>query len=169
MKMHWISCVAVGAALALVLVAGPATGQHATRKPQEPTAADKCPVCGMFVKDYPRWWAEIVYGDGKAVFFDGPKDLFKYLLTPSAYGGRKTASDAALYVREYYSLRWIDARTPFYVIDSDVYGPMGHELVPLASEDDAREFKADHRGSRILRYGDVTWELLTRLSEGQDM
>ena len=39
---------------------------------------------------------------------------------------------------------------------SDVFGPMGKELVPFDKEADAREFKKDHKGAAILRFKDVT-------------
>ena len=44
---------------------------------------------------------------------------------------------------------------------------MGHELIPLETRAEAEEFLADHRGRRILRFGDVTLELLKGLDEGQ--
>jgi nitrous oxide reductase accessory protein NosL len=53
------------------------------------------------------------------------------------------------------------------VIGSDTLGPMGHELVPLASEEDAQEFLKDHQGTRILRFGEVTAELLRDLDAGR--
>ncbi|MBP6809848.1 MAG: nitrous oxide reductase accessory protein NosL, partial [Chromatiaceae bacterium] len=66
---------------------------------------------------------------------------------------------AAIAVTEYYGLDRIPARDAWFVIGSDVLGPMGHELVPLASEADAQEFLRDHAGQRILRFDDVTPEL----------
>jgi nitrous oxide reductase accessory protein NosL len=44
---------------------------------------------------------------------------------------------------------------------------MGHELVPLASEADAQELLEDHRGVRILRFEEVTPELLEGLDAGR--
>jgi nitrous oxide reductase accessory protein NosL len=52
-------------------------------------------------------------------------------------------------------------------VGSDVLGPMGHELVPLMSEDDAREFLEDHAGVRILRFDDVDPDLLRDLDGGR--
>lgn len=138
-------------------------------KPPEPKKKDKCPVCAMFVIDYPQWWCVALFENNRASFFDGSKCMFKYYLRPELYGTGKKSKPSALYVRDYYTLKWINAKDAFYVIDSDVYGPMGHELIPLSSEEDAIEFKHDHNGSAILRFDDVTWELLIRLSEGQDM
>jgi len=45
----------------------------------KPGAKDLCPVCGMLVSKYPNWVAVVQYRDGHAHFFDGAKDLFKYL------------------------------------------------------------------------------------------
>jgi nitrous oxide reductase accessory protein NosL len=49
------------------------------------------------------------------------------------------------------------------VLGSDVYGPMGREMVPFATEKEAREFKADHKGKRVLRFGEVTLDLVKSL------
>lgn len=138
-------------------------------KPIEPKDKDKCPVCGMFVKDYPEWWCEIILNNGKVYFFDGTKDMFKFYLQPEAYGVKKKFKIVKVYVKDYYTLDWIDAYSAYYVIDSDVYGPMGNELIPFTSKEDAIEFKYDHNGSKILQFNDIDWELLTRLSQGSEM
>jgi nitrous oxide reductase accessory protein NosL len=70
-------------------------------------------------------------------------------------------------VTEYYSVTRIDARAAWYVIGSDTLGPMGHELVPLATREDAEEFLRDHKGKRIIRFEDVTLELLRNLDQGK--
>ena len=53
------------------------------------------------------------------------------------------------------------------MIGSDVLGPMGHELVPLATRADAEDFVKDHKGRRILRFDDVTAEVLAQLDGGK--
>jgi hypothetical protein len=70
-------------------------------------------------------------------------------------------------VTEYYGLRRIAARQAWYVIGSDVLGPMGHELIPLATPEDADEFLRDHAGKRILRFEEVTAALLADLDAGR--
>jgi copper chaperone NosL len=122
----------------------------------------------MFVARYPEWIATVLYRDGPPSHFDGAKDLFKYLLAHPRYAAGRRAKDIlALGVTEYYDLRRIDAREAYYVIGSTVLGPMGHELVPFATRDDAEEFVRDHSGVRILRFEDVTAELLGRLDRGE--
>ncbi len=133
-----------------------------------PSPDDTCPVCGMFVAKYPEWIATVVYQDGHAHHFDGAKDLFKYLLDmPRWAPGHRAEDIRAIGVTEYYGLTLLDARQAWYVIGSDVLGPMGHELVPLESEQDADEFLRDHGGRRVLRFGDVENALLRDLDEGR--
>jgi nitrous oxide reductase accessory protein NosL len=133
----------------------------------DPTPRDTCPVCGMFVAKYPSWIATVLYKDGHAHQFDGPKDLFKYLLNmPKWAPGHRSDEIAIIAVTDYYKVDRIDARQAWYVIGSDVLGPMGHELVPLETPEDAETFKGDHAGKRILRFGDVNTELLDDLDSG---
>lgn len=133
-----------------------------------PGAKDTCPVCGMFVALYPDWTATVLYQDGHAHHFDGAKDLFKYLLNLSKYApGHAEADIAAIGVTDYYNVTRIDARSAWYVIGSDVLGPMGHELVPLATQAEAEEFLKDHQGKRMVRFGEVTPQLLEKLDQGK--
>jgi len=131
------------------------------RKPVAINKSDKCPVCGMFVFSYKNWLAEIVFIDGTYAVFDGPKDMFRYYLDLKKYNPSKTASDiSAIYVTEYYSTELKDARKVFFIPGSNVNGPMGAELVPLASETAATEFLKDHKGKKILKFDEVTRENL---------
>lgn len=133
-----------------------------------PAPKDLCPVCGMVVSKYPNWIAGVRYKDGHAHYFDGAKDMFKYLFDVPRYATGHRAQDIAeIVVTEYYELKRIDARKAFYVIGSDVYGPMGHELIPLATRADAEEFMQDHQGKRILTYGQVSKSLPSKLDDGR--
>ncbi|HAO31476.1 MAG TPA: nitrous oxide reductase accessory protein NosL [Candidatus Competibacteraceae bacterium] len=121
----------------------------------------------MFVSLYPDWVATVLDQDGHAHHFDGAKDLFKYLLNRAKYApGYRQAAIAAIGVTAYYSVVRIDARAAWYVIGSDVLGPMGHELVPLATEAESVDFQRDHKGQRILRFDDVTPAVLDQLDHG---
>ena len=70
-------------------------------------------------------------------------------------------------VTEFYNLQKIDAAKASYVIGSDVMGPMGHELVPLGNKADAEEFLKDHKGKRILRYDEVTPDIVNQVDAGR--
>lgn len=142
---------------AMVLVLSFSQANAAEKKFTRPADRDKCPVCGMFVAKYPDWVAEVVFKDGSYAVFDGPKDLFKFIVNLKSYApGREQNEIDAVFVSDYYAVRPIDGRKAFYVLGSDVFGPMGRELVPFEKEADAREFLKDHQGKRILSFGEVT-------------
>ena len=63
----------------------------------------------------------------------------------------------------YYDLALVDGMKAYYVAGSDVYGPMGRELIPFAKESEAKEFMNDHKGKSILRFNQVTPALLKSL------
>jgi nitrous oxide reductase accessory protein NosL len=157
-----------GAPLRLLLVLSVWCAAADPVRVPDPGPRATCPVCGMFVARYPEWIATVRYEDGHAEHFDGAKDLFKYLLDLERWApGRAAEAIAAVGVTEYYGLTRIDARGAWYVIGSDVLGPMGHELVPFGSQADAEAFLADHGGSRVLRFEEVTGELLRDLDRGR--
>ncbi len=133
----------------------------------KPDETAVCPVCGMFVAKYPYWIATVRFRDGHLEYFDGAKDLWKYLFDmPRWARGRTRETIDVIAVTSYYEGDQIAAKPAWYVIGSDVYGPMGHELVPHATEADAREFLADHKGKRILRSDAISPSLLRALDEG---
>ncbi len=159
---------------ALLFALGTAAGPARAAPPAPPAAGvqgrpapgDKCPVCGMFVAKYPDWVGVLVFKDGGVAWFDGAKDLFKFLLKPERYVKGRAAGDVdRVLVTDYYGLKLLDARQAWFVIGSDVFGPMGTELVPFAREADAREFKADHKGTGLLRFDDVGPATLKQLQE----
>ena len=139
--------------------------QSGDRKPARPSPKDKCPVCGMFVAKYPDWITQILFKDGSYAFFDGAKDMFKYTLDLKKYNPPKKPGDIeSIFVTDYYSLNPIDGLQAYYVAGSDVYGPMGKELIPFAKEEEAKEFMKDHQGKSILRFKEVTPDLIRSLN-----
>lgn len=128
-------------------------------KPVEIKKNDKCQVCGMLVSVYPNWVSQIVFTDGTYAAFDGPKDMFKYYLNVGKFNPSKKQSDiAAVFVTEYYSVKIMDARNAFFVKGSDVEGPMGNELVPIESAEKAKIFMKDHKGKKIMKFGEIGME-----------
>lgn len=138
--------------------------ENALAQSRNPSSKDKCPVCGMFVSEYRNFLAEIVFKDGFHAYFDGSKDMFRYYFEPEKYHpARKRADIAFVYVTEYYSLNIIDGFQSFYVIGSDVRGPMGNELIPIAKESDAQIFMNDHKGKSILKFDEITLKVVNGL------
>lgn len=124
---------------------------------------DKCPVCGMFVAPHKQWASKIVYDDDKYYAFDGVKDMMKFYLEPQKYGGDANKTIKQIQVSDYYSLTLTDAKTAFFVVGSDVLGPMGNELIPFKNEQNAKNFSLDHKGVQIYKFDEITTKILCEL------
>ena len=122
----------------------------------------RCPVCGMVSNLYPAWTTLMVMRDGKKFYFDGIKDLMRFYLDEARYRYDRRRI-AHLVVQDFYGLAPLDARKAWYVIDSDVRGPMGRELVPLRTRQQAETFLGDHHGRGIVRFEAITPRLLSTL------
>jgi copper chaperone NosL len=144
-----------------LLLVFPATGNSS---PVVAGKTDKCPVCGMFVAKYQDFLGQIIFTDGSYALFDGSKDMFKYYFDIKRYNPTKALTDIAhIYVTDYYSVTVIDGRKAWFVTGSDVFGPMGRELIPFAKESEAKEFMKDHAGKKVLPFAEVTPEILKEL------
>ncbi len=113
-----------------------------------PTDA-KCPVCGMFVYKYPKWASEIIVNK-KEYFFDGVKDMMKFYFFDVDFPYDR-AKISSIRVSDFYTLESIDAKNAWYVIGSNVYGPMGRELIPFKDINSAKDFSKDHNGKKIYK------------------
>ncbi len=141
-----------------------ATIWAAAEQALKPKQTDKCPVCGMFVAKYPDFAARIRFRDGSAAYFDGAKDMLRYYHDLKRYNPSKNRANIhSVVVTSYYSLKPINGLTAWYISGSNVYGPMGHELIPFEKEQEAREFMADHKGKKIYRFAEITPALLKTL------
>lgn len=127
---------------------------------------ERCPVCAMFVSKYPRWVAQIVYKEHR-FSFDGVKDLMKFYFEPSAWGDYNFESDdiKKILVTDYYTQETIDGFKAYYVLRSDVYGPMGNELIPFETLEDAKTFKKDHNAKEIIEFKQITKKSVYKLDE----
>ena len=149
-------------AVSLALLIG--AGVIAWAQEPRPSAQDRCPVCGMFIAKYPDWVASITFRDGDIVFFDGVKDLLTFYFNISRYQPQRSIeSIREIRVTDYYTGRSINALEAFFVIGSDVFGPMGKELVPFESQEAALEFSRDHKGIRVMRFEEFRPTLLERI------
>jgi len=151
--MKWLLCIMI-----TLLVLFNACSSEKKVAPTE----HRCANCNMIVEKYPNWIEKAVVSAKDTLYFDGPRCMFKILLESS----NKVAS---VLVKDYYSLKYIDGRTAFYVTGSDILGPMGNELIPFNSEQAARDFLNEHKGEKIVRFNDVDIKLVMRLAKGMEM
>ena len=149
---------------AAILLAGVLLAVASEPGQLKPGKQDKCPVCGMFVYKYPDWTAQITFNDQRQFYFDGVKDLFKFVFHLDRYHPGKTAADIeTIWVTDYYDMLAIDGRSAHYVVGSDVTGPMGKELIPFVTREAALEFSKDHGGNAVLTYEQITPAVIDKL------
>jgi len=121
----------------------------------------KCPVCGMFVTKYPKW-AALITENSNYHYFDGVKDMMKFYIFDVDFPYNRTQI-SKIEVTDFYTLKAIDAKKAFYVVGSDVFGPMGNELIPFLTEDAAKNFMKDHNADQIIMFEDITPKLVMGL------
>ena len=120
----------------------------------------KCPVCGMFVSKFPKWAAQIQLEDGHNHYFDGVKDMMKFYFNPTKYHAHTNEQISQINVTDYYSLELTDGKKAYYVIGSNVYGPMGEELIPFKNKDEAQKFMTDHFGKSLVSFDEIKEEMI---------
>ena len=121
----------------------------------------KCPVCGMFVSKYPKWSARVSI-EGKKFYFDGVKDMMKYYIFDSDFPYDREEIEQ-MEVSNFYTLSTIPAKEAFYVMGSDIYGPMGNELIPFSTKTEAENFMKDHKGEQIVEFKNITGKMVMAL------
>jgi len=130
-------------------------------EPEKKLSPDvRCSVCGMFVAKYADWIVQVRFSDNSVMFFDGVKDMMVFYHNPQKYSSFHQKDIQEIWVKDYYSLKWLDGFKALYVVGSDVYGPMGKEFIPFDSKAAAESFLKDHKGERIVEHTDITDELV---------
>lgn len=119
-----------------------------------------CPVCEMKLESSVVGPAAIVFKDGKVVGFDGPADMFKYLLSPEKYA-YDPANMKHQYVTEHGTKKFIDAKQAFYVVGTEMKAVMGPELMVFAAKADAEKFNAENKGKKVVASSEITLDDLT--------
>ena len=133
-----------------------------------PTKKDRCPVCGMYVWKHRKYMAGFVFKDGKKVFFCSTKCMFHAYHNLKRYFPNESKDSLKLiWVTEYYTTKPMDARKLYYVIGTDIIGPMGYMIVPVKGKDAAETLLRDHHGSMILTFDEVTEEIVEKTRKGR--
>ena len=124
--------------------------------PQPIAKSERCPVCGMYPADYPKWHAQIVFKDGGHTSFESAADMFRFLHNMAKYDKKHVAADIGkIFVPAYDKGGWLDARQAFFVAGSKAQGPMGKDFPAFASKGDATRF-SQKSGGKTLTFGQVT-------------
>ncbi len=146
---------------------GPMTQPALADPPPTLAPRTRCQTCGMFVNKFPNW-VTMLKTSKDYRYFDGMKDLMVFVLNSEQYGVARQDIEE-IWVKDYYTLDWVDGRTCFYVVGSDVYGPMGHEFIPFATREGAENFRHDHAGQEILAFSAISKQHVESMRVGQKM
>ncbi len=125
---------------------------------------DRCPVCAMRVKEHAKFASAIALDDGTTHYFCGTGCMLRTWLHPDRFLGVQRKQLDRGVVREYFTGKHLDAATVVWVAGSDVVGPMGPAIVPLADDEAAATFKKRHGGKTTFKLGELTderWEQMT--------
>lgn len=163
----------VGAAVAPALLALLLAACHASSRISQPPVnivdGDTCAVCGMYIKGFPGPRGEAyLQGMKRPLKFGSTRDFFAYVTRADV---RRRLG--AVYVQDVARIHWahpgnaastfMNARIAWYVAEQPLPGAMGPTLASFAAKGAAQRFIRQH-GGVLLRYGQITPQLITRLS-----
>ncbi|MDH3328322.1 MAG: nitrous oxide reductase accessory protein NosL [Desulfobulbaceae bacterium] len=120
----------------------------------------RCSICGMFVAKYEDWIVQVRLTNNSVMYFDGVKDMMVFYFNTKQYSEFEQKDVREIWVKDYYTLQWLNGNSAFYVVGSDVYGPMGKEFIAFESRGAAENFLKDHKGTKILTFAEITDNLV---------
>lgn len=128
-------------------------------------ARGRCAMCGMDVSLRPEWAGSIELADGTVHSTCSVRCTLATALHAQKFLGVDPGQIRSVLVPDYlHPGTRLQASSALFVVDSDVRGPMGVELVPAASEADVQVIVSRH-GGRMVRHAEVTPALLMALKE----
>lgn len=122
---------------------------------QRASASGRCALCGMRVSRGAAFASGAREASGGEVVFDSVKCMFRWL------GQHSDAREP--WTTEHLSRTERPARDLFYVMGTDIEGPMGADLVPVDTREHAEQIRTSHHGTQILAFGEVTSGVLDEL------
>ena len=112
---------------------------------------DVCERCKMIISEK-EFATQYVLTGGKAKKFDDVGCMIEYL--------RENPGDRTdllgVYVRDYDSGEWIDARKAHYFQGGDIKSPMGFGIVAFTSEESMRAYPQYDRGKALGSFAELT-------------
>lgn len=126
---------------------------------------DRCPMCSMGVFEHKSWASVIELDDGTTWYTCSSRCGFGTVLQSEKFLGVSASRIRRFRVPDYLRPdKVVDADGAFYVLDSDVRGPMGLAIVAAASQEDADVITKRH-GGRVVRRAAITLETLMDLKK----
>ncbi len=143
-----------GATLACAAACAGGADEAEAQRGSSPSTG-RCALCGMRVTRGAAFSAGATTAAAAPALFDSVKCMFRWL------GQHADASEP--WVTEHLTRSERPARDVFYVVGSDLEGPMGADLVPVDTREHAEQLRESHHGTRVVAFAEVTGELLDGL------
>jgi nitrous oxide reductase accessory protein NosL len=150
--------------LMLFLLASIGAPNSIFAQPKEIEANKTCPLCGMYPARYPRFHCRIAFEDGSYEAFDSAVGLLVYVLFPENTG-IKVKRIAGTYFKDYLKETWLEADKAFFVVGSEIMGPMGIEFLPVDSEQAAEELKEQEKGQEIIPFKEIDRQYMVKAAK----
>ena len=128
--------------------------RKATGKIKEPTEKDVCTVCGMPPAKHLAHNSQILTMDDGTLQFCSTQCLVNFNADPAKYVEKPVKTKMA-WVTLYPDGMYESAVGCYYVVGSQIAGPMGKEAVPFKLKSDAEEFVRIN-GGEIVSYSQLT-------------
>jgi len=129
-------------------------------------SADECHLCGMLITRFDGPKGEVFRKEtGDQVFkFCSTLDMFSYYLDPE-----NKRNVAQMLVHDMSKMPWgsdsiddkyfIDAKTAWYVLDSEKTGAMGKTLASFSQQSDAQAFTKEF-GGKVISFAEINYDAL---------
>ena len=103
------------------------------------------------------------------MFSISPVDLFRFLNNMVVFDKQhKPADIGAIYVADYSTKAWVDAKKAFFVIGSKAHGPMNDPNLPAFTTRETADAHVKAQGGKVLPFGEVTREVIKDLAGGHN-
>ena len=136
--------------------------QSNNKKSVSKTENYDCQHCGMPSNDYPQWQARLVLNE-QNVWFCSPRCLvMRY-----HFAEKKAEKVESIWVKDYYTQQFIDAKNAYFVCQSLLLGPMGNDLIPHKDRNSAQDFAKEHSGKEILQLKEIDTEKLKKIIQAK--
>lgn len=117
-----------------------------------------CYNCGMPTQDFKNWNVDLKTAR-EEIHFCSPRCFFIVNTNPQ----QQPKNIQEILVKDYYKNTPIVAQKAFYVVGSDVSGPMGSDFVPHQNKESAEEFLREHKGKEVLEFSQINAEIVKTL------
>jgi copper chaperone NosL len=132
--------------------------------PKKIESHKECPLCGMYPARYPQFNCQVIFKDGTYEAFDSATGLLVYLLFNDKTGITPKPV-AKIYFKHYLKENWLEADKAFFVVGSEILGPMGIEFLPVDSEKGAEELKKQEKGEDIIHFKKINRQYMIKAAK----